>query len=71
VAISWSGRGVAIASAAAVLLRPGTTRVPLKVTARGRRLIKRLGAVTVVAKGRLTRPDGSTLVASSTFTLRP
>ncbi len=81
VTISWSFRStrtktgsraqMVIATGAGVLLRPGITRISLKLTARGRQLIKHLGVSKFVAKGKLTRPDGSALLASSAFTLRP
>ena len=40
---------VVIATGAAVLLRPGMRRIPLKLTAPGRQLIKHLGVIKIIA----------------------
>jgi hypothetical protein len=68
---SGSRRRVVIANGSVTLLQPGTTRLVLKLTKRGRQLIKHTSRLSVTAHGKLARPDGTALLAATAFALKP
>lgn len=65
-----SRKNIVVARGSAALLEPGIAHITLKLTDRGGRVIKRSRRLTMIARGKLTRPDGTVLPVSSTFVFR-
>ena len=64
-------RPVLVATAAANASKPGSVKVDVKLTAKGKQLLRHAGSVTLTAKGSFTPLGKPAVITFKTFTIKP